>query len=58
MVVSARSPIAAKLGEVVVSLPSDKGLLLVRRLAPSAEAFKRVQAERAQDYCRNVIDGI
>lgn len=58
MVVSARSPIAAQPGEVVVSLPSDKGLLLVRRLAPSAEAFKRVQAERAKDFCRVVTDGI
>lgn len=58
MIVSARSPLAAKPGEVVVSLPSDKGLLLVRRLAPSAEAFKRVQGERAQDYCRTVTDGM
>ncbi|MCA3695553.1 MAG: hypothetical protein INF09_02715, partial [Aquidulcibacter sp.] len=53
-----RSPIAAKPGEVVVSLPSDKGLLLVRRLAPSAEAFKRVQGERAKDFCRTVTDGM
>ncbi|WP_085339423.1 DUF1254 domain-containing protein [Aquidulcibacter paucihalophilus] len=58
MVVSARSPIAARPGEVVVSLPSDKGLLLVRRHAPSPEAFKRVQAERTQDYCRAVMDGV
>jgi len=58
MVVSARSPIAAKLGEVVVSLPSERGLLLVRRLAPSADAFKRVQGERAEDYCRAVTDGM
>ncbi|GBF58230.1 hypothetical protein PbB2_01902 [Candidatus Phycosocius bacilliformis] len=58
MVVSARTPLAAKPGEVVVSLPSDKGLLLVRRLSPSAEAFTRVQGERASDYCRAVPDPI
>lgn len=39
--------------EVLVTLPSDKGLLLIRRLAPTAQDFARVTAERAEDYCRS-----
>jgi uncharacterized membrane protein len=41
-------------GEVVVTLPSQHGLLLVRRLAPSAQAMARVEQERARDSCKGV----
>lgn len=55
MVVSARSPVAAAPGEQVVSLSGNKGLMLVRRLAPTADAFERVAAERASDSCEAVV---
>lgn len=38
-------------GETVVMLPSNKGLLLVRRLAPTQADFDRVDKERAGDQC-------
>jgi uncharacterized membrane protein len=40
-----------RVGETRVELPSAKGLMLVRRLAPSAEMFARVEGERASDRC-------
>jgi uncharacterized membrane protein len=51
LIVSARSPIQAQPGEEVISLSSDRGLMLVRRLAPSPDAFVRVVTERANDTC-------
>lgn len=44
----------AERGEVVVTLPSKRGLLLVRRLAPTAQAVARVMNERALDSCVSV----
>lgn len=43
--------VAQTQGQSVVRLPSSKGLLLVRRLAPDAQAFARVDGERRQDVC-------
>jgi uncharacterized membrane protein len=54
LIVSSRSPISARPNERVISLPSEKGLLLVRRLAPSAPDFARVEQERAKDSCQAV----
>jgi uncharacterized membrane protein len=51
MIVSARTPIAARPGTEVISLPSDRGLMLIRRLAPTAAAYARVVNERAGDSC-------
>jgi uncharacterized membrane protein len=51
LIVSARSPIQAQAGEEVISLAGDRGLMLVRRLAPSADAYARVATERANDTC-------
>lgn len=56
MIVSARTPIAVAAGTQVISLPSDRGLMLVRRLAPSGEAIARVESERAKDSCKGVVD--
>jgi uncharacterized membrane protein len=39
-------------GSTVVTLSSDKALLLVRRLAPTAEAFAAVDVERQSDVCQ------
>jgi uncharacterized membrane protein len=44
-------PVMASLGETVVESPSTKGLALIRRLAPTAEAFAAVEAVRAGDSC-------
>jgi uncharacterized membrane protein len=41
-------------GTTPVKLKSDKALLLVRRLAPTAEAFAAVDAERRGDICEAV----
>jgi uncharacterized membrane protein len=38
-------------GERIITLPSNKGLMLVRRLAPSASDFERVTRERSGDRC-------
>lgn len=54
LIVSARSPRQAQVGETLVSLPGDKGLLLVRRLAPSPADYLRVAAERQDDRCTAV----
>jgi uncharacterized membrane protein len=43
--------IPAAPSEVVVTLPSQRGLMLVRRLAPSNQAMARVEVERAKDSC-------
>jgi uncharacterized membrane protein len=43
--------VQAQRGEVVVTLPSKRGLLLVRRLAPNSEVVTRVLNERALDSC-------
>jgi uncharacterized membrane protein len=45
--------VAQTQGQSVVRLPSSKGLLLVRRLAPDAQAFARVDTERRQDVCES-----
>jgi uncharacterized membrane protein len=45
---SAVTPVA---GETLVRLPSSKGLLLVRRLAPSLVAFKAADLVREKDVC-------
>jgi uncharacterized membrane protein len=39
-------------GSTVVTVPSNQVLLLVRRLAPTAEAFAAVDAERQTDLCK------
>jgi uncharacterized membrane protein len=55
IVVQAAGSLAqATAGEVVVTLPSARGLMLVRRLAPSAQAMARVELERANDRCAGV----
>lgn len=54
LLVSARSPIQAQPGERVISLTSDKGLMLVRRLAPTAQDFVRIEQERKADRCAPV----
>jgi uncharacterized membrane protein len=54
LLVGARSPVAAQPGEQTVSLPSSRGLVLVRRLAPTAEAFELVDAARRSDSCAQV----
>jgi uncharacterized membrane protein len=51
LVVSDRSPVAAAPGETLVSLTGDRGLVLIRRLAPGPAAFARVAGERAGDTC-------
>lgn len=51
IVVSKNAPDPHLNGAQLVRLPSDKGLLLVRRLAPNAQAFARVELERARDSC-------
>jgi uncharacterized membrane protein len=50
-VASARQPKPTFTTARVITLPSDKGLMLVRRLAPSDAAFAAVSQERAQDKC-------
>jgi uncharacterized membrane protein len=51
LVVSPQVSGIPKPGEQIVTLPSNKGLLLVRRLSPSADAYARVDQERAKDQC-------
>jgi uncharacterized membrane protein len=41
--------------ETVVRMPSTKGLLLIRRLAPNSTAFERVAQERLGDQCTSVL---
>jgi uncharacterized membrane protein len=52
MIVGGRTPLIAPDGFTVVRLPSDRGLVLVRRLAPTPEAFARADAARQSDVCR------
>jgi uncharacterized membrane protein len=51
LVLARGMPPRAALGETIVMLPSNKGLLLVRRLAPTQADFDRVARERAGDQC-------
>jgi uncharacterized membrane protein len=51
MIVGARTPLIPPDGFTVVNMPSDKALVLVRRLAPSPEAFARAGSARASDVC-------
>jgi uncharacterized membrane protein len=51
IIVAVKGGAVPQTGEVLVELPSEKGLLLVRRLAPNAETFARIDAERAGDRC-------
>jgi uncharacterized membrane protein len=51
LVKAAGTHVQAGRGEVVVTLPSPRGLMLVRRLAPSPQAMARVEVERANDSC-------
>lgn len=51
LVVGPRSPVAARPGEITVSVPSTQALVLVRRLAATPEAFARIEAVRRQDSC-------
>jgi uncharacterized membrane protein len=54
MIVSPNMPRIGPLGTPVVSLPSNRGLILVRRLAPSPADYARVVTERAGDSCQPV----
>jgi uncharacterized membrane protein len=51
LVHAAGMPAQEQPGEVVVTLPSAHGLMLVRRLAPNPQAMARVESERAKDSC-------
>jgi uncharacterized membrane protein len=51
LVVGDRTPLIARPEEQVVRAPGDKALLLVRRLAPSAQAFANADAARKADSC-------
>jgi uncharacterized membrane protein len=54
LIVGPRSPVAARPGEVTVSVPSDRALVLVRRLAPDEGAFARTETFRREDSCMAV----
>jgi uncharacterized membrane protein len=54
LIVSARSPIAAAPGEVMVNVPSNKALLLVRRLVPDQQGFAAADRVRQGDRCRAI----
>jgi uncharacterized membrane protein len=54
LIVGPRSPVAARPGETTVSLPSPKGLVLIRRLAPTDADYARVDSARQQDQCQHV----
>lgn len=54
MVVGDRTPLISRPGEQVVRAPGDRALLLVRRLAPSAEAFAAADKARQADTCAAV----
>lgn len=54
LIVGPRSPVAARPGEITVSVPSSKALVLVRRLAPDTDAFTRADAVRRSDSCMQV----
>jgi uncharacterized membrane protein len=51
LIVAVEGAAVQQTGAVLVELPSEKGLLLVRRLAPNPEMFAHVDAERAGDTC-------
>lgn len=55
MILSPYMPEIAAPGTQVIWLPSDRGLILVRRLAPNPAAYARVAAERAGDSCKPVL---
>jgi uncharacterized membrane protein len=55
MIVSPHMPHTAAPGVQVVGLPSNRGLILVRRLAPSAADYARVVTEQAGDSCKQVL---
>tara|TARA_B100000678_G_scaffold259037_1_gene239036 strand:+ start:1470 stop:2021 length:552 start_codon:yes stop_codon:yes gene_type:complete len=40
----------------VVESPTDNGLALIRRLAPTAEAFERVETARKTDVCAPIVE--
>lgn len=54
LIVGPRSPVAARPGEITVSVPSSKALVLVRRLAPDPDAFARADSKRRADSCMQV----
>jgi uncharacterized membrane protein len=54
LIVGPRSPVAARPGETTVSLPSPRGLVLIRRLAPTDADYATVDAARQGDRCEHV----
>lgn len=54
LVVGDRTPLISRPDEIVARAPGDRALLLVRRLAPDASAFKAADAARQADSCAAV----
>lgn len=51
LVVSDRAPRVMGRGAQVITMPGDRGLMLIRRLAASGDDYARVVRERAGDRC-------